>query len=80
MANNRLYLVDTETGERQVLFKSGGEGWYVSADTDEIERWLTGRDIPCAVAGVVYAATATPGETAPRVLPTRLQLRTEYEE
>lgn len=30
MANNRLYIVDTETGEYFMLAKSMGAGWYLN--------------------------------------------------
>lgn len=29
MANNRLYIVDTETGDKFLLAKSSADGWYV---------------------------------------------------
>jgi hypothetical protein len=44
MANNRLYLVDTETGDKLLLAKGWGE-WQWHPNTDEMTAWLKGRDI-----------------------------------
>jgi hypothetical protein len=35
MANNRLYLLDTKTGEACFLAKAMGDGWYTTEGTDE---------------------------------------------
>lgn len=43
MANNRLYLVDTLTGDKTLLFKSMGNGWYFY-DHEKTTDWLAGRD------------------------------------
>lgn len=44
MANNRLWIEDTETRERILLAKSLGGGWDVRLDADELARWLDLRD------------------------------------
>lgn len=50
MANNRLYIVDTESGERILLAKSNGRGWWIWYGKDKAERldqlsnWLELRD------------------------------------
>ena len=65
MANNRLYIQDTETGDRFLLCKSLGMGWYVWSgfDPDKLTEWMDGRD-----------------EIAEsRCYATRLRLVTEYE-
>lgn len=51
MANNRLYIVDTETNEYILLAKSNGDGWWVWYAEDKAERvdilttWLELRDL-----------------------------------
>ena len=42
MANNRLYLVDTETGEKCLLAKGWGCAWELW-DADKLSHWLRGR-------------------------------------
>lgn len=44
-ANNRLYLVDLETGDTLYLMRSNApKGWGLAATKEEIEAWLEGRD------------------------------------
>jgi hypothetical protein len=51
MANNRLFIVDTETGERIMLAKSNGDGWWIwygedqASRIDELTAWLQLRDL-----------------------------------
>ena len=42
MANNRLYLVDTETKRAFMLAKTLGDGWYVFYDdlTQRLNTWF----------------------------------------
>lgn len=46
MANNRLYIVDTDTGDVFMLCKSYGAGWDVCNNEmgEEFDMWLKGRD------------------------------------
>lgn len=46
MSNNRLYIVDTDTGDAFLLCKSHGAGWGVfnSEMGEELNWWLDGRD------------------------------------
>ncbi|KKK78864.1 hypothetical protein LCGC14_2839290 [marine sediment metagenome] len=46
MANNRLYIVDTDTGDAFMLCSSCGAGWGVgnSEMGEELDMWLNGRD------------------------------------
>lgn len=46
MANNRLYIVDTDTGDAFMLCKSYGTDWGVfnSEMGDELDFWLKDRD------------------------------------
>jgi hypothetical protein len=44
MANNRLYIVDTETGDKFLLCKSFGQ-WTMHPSSDEFDNWLKDRDI-----------------------------------
>lgn len=71
MANNRLYILDTETGEKFLLAKSMGDGWYIWSDPesfeDSFENWMEGRDIAASY-GVLD------------MKPTKLKLITENEE
>ena len=46
MANNRLYLVD-EDGDRILMAKGWGNGW-VLWEPDELQEWLSSRDIDSA--------------------------------
>jgi hypothetical protein len=39
MANNRLYIENTRTGERMIFCKTMGDGWYVF-DPEELGDWL----------------------------------------
>lgn len=50
MANNRLYIVDSVSGERFMLAKSWGKGWEIWHDTPQIfqqqlEDFFDGIDI-----------------------------------
>jgi hypothetical protein len=58
MANNRLYLVDGETGEKILLAKSFGMGWQISRPADELSEWLEQRDVAAS-----YGNAAGPGTT-----------------
>jgi hypothetical protein len=40
MANNRLYIEDTENGDIIMVAKSFGDGWSWRADADAINSWL----------------------------------------
>lgn len=44
MANNRLYILDTVTGDKFLLAKSGGGGWYLTL-RDSFEDWISDRDV-----------------------------------
>jgi hypothetical protein len=44
MANNRLYIQDTETNESILVAKSFGDGWEWRVDPDELTNWLMNRD------------------------------------
>lgn len=44
MANNRLYIEDTETGERILLAKGFGDLWSASGDMDKLHDWLNTGD------------------------------------
>lgn len=73
MANNKLYIVDTETGDRVLLAKSMGDGWYIwtgasddSKDSERIEcltNWLDSRDLE-----VSYGNVFTPKKTNLRLM------------
>jgi hypothetical protein len=60
MANNRLYLRDTETGEEIVLAKgyAGSGGWTLRSETDSLCKWLDEHDFGSSIGGhtklVVY--------------------------
>jgi hypothetical protein len=43
MANNRLWIVDGETGEEVLLAKGHGAGWELW-DAAALEEWLKNRD------------------------------------
>lgn len=47
MANNRLYLEDTETGDRILLAKGWGF-WQWHPDAEDLTEWLRNRDIASA--------------------------------
>ncbi|NIE67461.1 hypothetical protein [Burkholderia sp. Ax-1719] len=40
MANNRLYILDTETCEYVMVAKGFGNGWSWRRDSDELTEWL----------------------------------------
>lgn len=63
MANNRLFIVDTETGEEKLLCKTFGSGWYEWQEPGVLTEWLEERDI---------AASYGNGDS-----PTKLRLRAE---
>jgi hypothetical protein len=48
MSNNRLYIEDTETGERILFATSYSGGWDLRADSDTLSEWLAGRDMVAA--------------------------------
>ena len=64
MANNRLYIRDSETGDHILLAKSFGHGWDVRLEEESLGRWLQQRDIEAS-----YGNTGD--------LPTKLELVTE---
>lgn len=41
MANNRLYIVDTENGDSLMVAKSFGEGWDWRVDSNVLNNWLS---------------------------------------
>jgi hypothetical protein len=43
MANNRLYIEDTETGYRLFVAKSFGGGWEWLRSADEINAWISAK-------------------------------------
>jgi len=45
MANNRLFIVDTETGEQKLLCKTFGSGWYEWQVPGALTEWLEERDV-----------------------------------
>lgn len=60
MANNRLFIRDTMTGERIMLAKSMGEGWYIPlGQAEKVEAWLDGRDIDSSYGNVVEMRKTT---------------------
>ena len=44
MANNRLFIIDGKTGERVMLAKTHGGGWYLSVTKKELGEWMTSHD------------------------------------
>lgn len=60
MANNRLYLRDSETGEEILLAKgyAGSGGWTLRRDVQKLEEWLDEHDFDSSLGGytglVVY--------------------------
>jgi hypothetical protein len=63
MADNRLYIVDTETGEEIMVAKSPGQhGWLWMKTDKELDQWLDSRDM-----AAVYAQGAS-----------KLTLKTEW--
>ncbi len=44
MANNRLYILDAESGEKFCVAKSFGDGWEWRAVPEAITQWLKLRD------------------------------------
>lgn len=45
MANNRLYILDTETNEKLLLAKSFGARWSIRVNEDVFNNWMIERDI-----------------------------------
>jgi len=45
MANNRLYLRDTESGEIFLLAKSMGTGWYFCQTDERVNSFFEMRDM-----------------------------------
>ncbi len=49
MADNRLYIIDTETGDKFCLAKSFSYGWYCREGVERrFEEWADMRDIEAA--------------------------------
>ncbi len=44
MANNRLWIKNTETGEKLLLAKSFGHGWKLWDDAKGLAEWLDTAD------------------------------------
>jgi hypothetical protein len=69
MANNRLYLRDTETGEEILLAKgyAGSHCWTLRDGTDPLAAWLEEHDFSAANGGytrlVVYDENHPPAGT-----------------
>lgn len=73
MANNRLYIVNPETGEKFCLAKSFGDGWQTWHDAPEmleqkLNEFFDGADVEASF-----------GNSA-QMKPTKLYLTTENEE
>jgi hypothetical protein len=66
MANNRLYIEGTETGNRLFVAKSYGGGWGWETAPDKINEWLAQRSRDWS---------ASFGDKTP----SKLQFRTENE-
>lgn len=51
MANNRLYIRDTETGEEIMLAKgyAGSVGWGLWAQAEQLREWLDEHDFDASV-------------------------------
>lgn len=51
MANNRLYIRDTETGEEIMLAKgyAGSVGWGMWAQAEQLREWLDEHDFDASV-------------------------------
>lgn len=47
MANNRLYILDTETNEKLLLAKTFGDRWLLRIDSEIFYNWMKDRDIVC---------------------------------
>jgi hypothetical protein len=45
LANNRLYILDTETGEHILIAKAFGPPWDIRATLEQIQEFLDGRDV-----------------------------------
>lgn len=56
MANNRLFIEDSESGCRLFVAKSFGEGWDWRASSDDINDWLKARDTGAAYGNTTSAA------------------------
>lgn len=67
MANNRLYIQDTETGETFMLAKGFGGEWSVLAlCADDLEAWLNDgdrvRDVVASEVGATLLRLVTEDE------------------
>jgi hypothetical protein len=53
MANNRLYILDTESGEHIMLAKGFGNGWSIRKSAEELEHWIEqgARDLAASESG-----------------------------
>lgn len=60
MANNRLYIVDPESGEHFLLARSTTESWYVASDPEtfvaRLNEWFEMKD-PKATFGSINGLT-----------------------
>jgi hypothetical protein len=65
MANNRLYIFDSDKNEFILLARSTTGPWRSVAGDEALDKWFEERDMNAA-----YGAVATP---------TELQLVTEYD-
>ena len=45
MANNRLYILDTETGDKLFIGKGFGSGWCWNPGANDMTKWLCNHDI-----------------------------------
>lgn len=44
MANNRLYIIDVNTGEQLLIAKGWGYGkWEVHVEREQLQEWLNDR-------------------------------------
>lgn len=57
MANNRLFIEDTKTGERFLLAKSFGGGWGLRHSEDELQDWLLKHDDPASWGTAIEPST-----------------------
>lgn len=58
MANNRLYIEDTETGERFLLCKTVGRGWYRYFEVNKFDEWVALRDETASFGNCVPPASS----------------------
>lgn len=65
MANNRLFITDSITGDRIMVAKSFGDGWVWEKSKAEMQEWLDKheRDIDAAWGGVGDAKSSLIFET-----------------